>query len=154
MSGITVDHPVDTLFEEFDVEVDQETKAAVGEFEVAPKLGFVERENDLDHFVFDDDGIIHDDVHAEGIVEGDAVINDRLSLLAHPFQTCFGDFVAETGFINAFDQPGSEVTMHGYRRADDFRGEFVLVRCGFEEGHVRAWCVSVLPQRGKGAEEQ
>ena len=117
---------MNAVFESFDVEVDEEAEAAVGELEVATELGFVEREDDFDDLVFDDDRVVDHDVHAEGIIKGDAVINDGLPLLAHDLETRFGEFVAEASFVDALNEARTKVAMHDHRTADDFRGEFVL----------------------------
>ena len=124
---------MDAVFETLNVKVDEESDAAVGELEVAAELGLVEREDNFDYLVFDDDGFIDENVHFEGIVEGDAIINDGLALLPDDFETCFGELVAEACFIDAFDQPWAEVTVNNHRTTDDLSGEIVFKGCGFGE---------------------
>ena len=145
---------MDAVFEAFDVEVDDEAEAAVGELEVAAKLCSVEGEDDFYDFIFNDDGFVDKDVYAERIIKSDAVINDGLPLLAHTSESRFREFMAEAGFVDAIDETGAEVAMHDHSTADEFSGELILVGGGFGEDHFGVWGRSVLPQRSREAEER
>ena len=136
ISGLAIHDAMDAVFEEFNVEIDQQAETAVGELQVAAELGFVKREDDLHDLVFDDDGVVDHDVHTERVVESDAVIHDRLPFLPDDVEASFGKLVAEAPLIHALDHSRPEVPMNDHRTADDPGRQLVLIRRGISEHEV------------------
>ena len=66
----------DAAFEERDIEVDQEARSEVGEFQVGEDLGGVDGEELVDGFEFHQDFVVDDEVGAETTIEGEVFVAD------------------------------------------------------------------------------
>ncbi len=82
----------DAAFEERDIEVDQEARSEVGEFQVGEDLGCVNGEELVDGFEFHQDFIFDDEVGAETTIEGEVFVADGDFLLRGGGETSVGEF--------------------------------------------------------------
>jgi hypothetical protein len=80
----------DAAFEERDIEVDQEARSDVGEFQVGEDLGCVDGEELVDGFEFHQDFVFDDEVGAETTIEVEAFVADGNFLLRGGGETSVG----------------------------------------------------------------
>ncbi len=71
----------DAVFDERDVEVDEESKGFSGQLEVGGELGLVDGREFGDGFEFDDHQIVDEKIQTIAHVDDDSVVVNRLGLL-------------------------------------------------------------------------
>ena len=80
----------DAAFEERDIEVDQEARSEVGEFQVGEDLGGVDGEELVDGFEFHQDFVFDDEVGAKTTIEAEVFVADGDFLLRRGSETSVG----------------------------------------------------------------
>src|SRR4051812_22966925 len=83
---IVVDHPLDAVAENDDVEIDQQSDRNVQKTKVGEELSVVNRMEGVFTFGLDHDSILHDQIGSKSAIKFYAVINKRYCLLSLNFQ--------------------------------------------------------------------
>ena len=83
------------VFDEEDVEIQQESDLFVGEAQVGQELFFVDRGYGFYGFDFDDNFAVDDQVGIESGLDGHAVVDDGNRVLASEGQALFFEFAGE-----------------------------------------------------------
>src|SRR5580704_15018859 len=109
----------DSVFEERDVEVDQQAEALAGQFEVGQKLCLENRDEVFDRFQFNENAILDEHVQAHVGVEANSFVDNRHGILCHKSETALAQFVAEANFVNRFGESWSERSMNFERCIDN-----------------------------------
>jgi hypothetical protein len=73
-----------------DIEVDEERRAEVGEFQIGEDLGGVNGEELVDGFQFDKDSVFDDEVGTETTFEGETFVGERDFLLRDDLKAGLG----------------------------------------------------------------
>lgn len=109
---------MDSISEFHFVEVDEKPDRHIQQLHVTHKLGFVDRENGLHRFGFNQNTLINQQIEAEWFFTSKAFVRDGDLLLGNGRQTSQFKFFGETPFVNRFHQPRPLVAMDLNRCAD------------------------------------
>lgn len=109
------------------VEVDQKPHGLASEFHIGKKLRFVNRENLLDGFQFNDNLLFHNEVHLVSTIEDQSFVDEWDGNLPPKTYSATAQFKAKALFVSRFQQTRPHLPMYLNRRADDFRGARISV---------------------------
>ncbi len=90
------------LFEQPDVEINQETNLAARQVEVGQQLRFVDWRDLFDRFQLDNDLTIDEQVDSIATVDKDVFVNHRQSGLALKIQLALSELMSKTSLIGRF----------------------------------------------------
>ena len=113
------DHPADAFLHEPDFPIEDESNGASAEFQVSQQLGFMDGQDRIDGFVFDDDAFIHAHVGAIPCVDEQPVITDRNFDLFFGLESSLFELIHHAALIGGFEQAGSEGRVDFDRRIDN-----------------------------------
>lgn len=68
--------PMDVFFYDRHVEVDEQSKAVAGQFEVGERLGFADRQEVFNRLNFDDERVVDQQVEPKTSIQTDTVVTD------------------------------------------------------------------------------
>jgi hypothetical protein len=102
------DDSFQAILDEGDVEVDEDSQALVGQFEIGFDLGQVNGVHGFDCFAFDDEFFLNQEVQAEARLDGFSQIADRNEELPLHFEAAGFKFEAKTLFVDGFEEPRPE----------------------------------------------
>jgi hypothetical protein len=100
------------------VEIQQQARSEPAELEVGQKLGFVYRVKDIYRLDLEHKGLFDDHVHREIAIEMVLLVDDGQCLLPDERHPGLGEFMAKAGFVDGFDQPGTQGPVYLYRAPD------------------------------------
>ena len=120
------DAPEDAVFEEADVEVQEQAAGEARELEIGDQLSFVDGSEGINALDLDDHPSFDQEVDAVAAVELDAVVDNRKRDLALNAQAGFGEFVAQTHLIGGFEQARAESAVNSDRAADDLPRDGII----------------------------
>src|SRR6266540_2904092 len=76
------------------------------------------REQTLDHFELQQDGVSNDQVEAIAAVEAHTLVHHRQGSLSFELDASFSQLGADTGLVGRFHEPWAEMSMHLDQRTD------------------------------------
>jgi len=120
---VMVDHPLDAVSKDHDVEVDQQADGNFKQTEIGEELSVVNRMQRVFAFGLDHDSVIHYEVGPKSTIKLNVVIDEWYYLLTLNSHTQFLEFVSEAGLVGRFQQPWSQLSMDFYSSTNDFAGE-------------------------------
>lgn len=132
-----VDDAADSVFENRDVEVDQETELAFGQSQIGQQLGVMHRGEVVDGFQFHDHSLIDSDVDPIAGRNLHPFVDQRQLALHDESDAAQLQFVFQAFLVGVLQATGAEKAMHldgsGYDRTRQFvRGHFRIVRHDFD----------------------
>jgi hypothetical protein len=98
----SVDDTGDAVFDEGDVEVDEQAQAFVGQLQIGQKLLFVHRRDALQGFDLHDHCILYHQVSVKSCEDVNCLVDHRNGLLASDAQSTLFQFVRQSRFVHRF----------------------------------------------------
>jgi hypothetical protein len=120
------DDSLQAVFQDRDLEVDEEADGEAGEFEIGHELGFMDRQKLFYGLQLDDDSLLDEQVDPVAAIEGNRfVLNGKIDLSTKRYASQ-GELVAHALFVSRLEQPWAEGPMHLDRRSDNRLRQFLL----------------------------
>jgi len=127
------------------VKVHEETDGDIQELHVTEELGLVDGKDVFDRFEFDQKTVVDEEVEAEWLFEGVALVLDGNDLLANAGNLAQIKFATQAFFVNGFNQAWAFQTVDFDGSADDFVREFV----GFNEKRMHGEFLQKVAKEAK-----
>jgi hypothetical protein len=108
-------------------EVDEETEAKIGGFQVIPHLGLMLAGEVAQCLQFDDDLIIADEIRLVNLFQNPPLIDEVELLLGYEWNASLGELDLQAFLIDRLQEPAAHDLVNLEARADDFIG-FLLVK--------------------------
>jgi hypothetical protein len=118
-----VDKPAETVFQEGGFEIKQQADTAIAQVEIGQKLTFVDRQDGIDRFDFDKNGVFDNEVGSVATIETNAFINSRQYNLSFKSQPGIRQFQRETILVKALKQSWADRFMNFNRHPNHLAGQ-------------------------------
>jgi hypothetical protein len=123
-----IDNPRDSVFDSVDVEVDEQAKTLIRQFEISEQLFLMHWRDLLDRFHLDDYLTAHDQVGAKSGIEPHLIVNHWNRLLAYDLKPSSAQLKRQRCYVDGFQQAWTESCMNPKRRVDNFGSNGILDR--------------------------
>jgi hypothetical protein len=98
----SIDDTGDAVLDQRRVEVDQQAKPLVSQFQIGQKLLFVNGREGLDRLDLDDHPVLDNQVGAEPDIDPNRSVDNRDRLLADRLESTLGKFISEYRMVYRF----------------------------------------------------
>jgi hypothetical protein len=123
--GPREDHAYHTIDQFWLVKVDDQAQGDSQEFHITQELRFVDGQNALDTFKFQEEATFNENVEPEIFIENQALVFNSDDALVDSGDFAKLEFTHQASLVNAFDEPRSLKSMNLDRRADGQVTQFV-----------------------------
>jgi hypothetical protein len=106
--------PTDSIYQQFNIEIDEQSDLPAAETKVSQQLRVVNGSQSINGFEFNNDKLVHEDVDAIVEVEENSFVPHWELKLPLERNLAQGQLVADALFISGFEQPGTKGTMNLY----------------------------------------
>jgi hypothetical protein len=136
------DHSLDAIFEDGNVEVDEQPPLNPGKFEVGQELGFVDRRESFNGLELNHQGSWKQDVEPVAALQMNVFVANGQRMLTHMRNPGMPQFIGQTFLVGGLQQAGSQLPVHLNGKSNDLMRERVF---GF---HGRKITTEALRHRG------
>jgi hypothetical protein len=111
-----------TVFQEFGVEVYQQADPVPAQTEIGQNLSYMHRQDVFHRLYFDNNGIFHNEIGTVSSRQVDTLIDQRDHHLPGKGQAALSEFPAKTLLVHVFQQTRPQRTMNFYCQPNDLPG--------------------------------
>ncbi len=104
-----------TVFQEFGVEIHQQADLEATQTEIGQHLRYMHRQKVLHRLYFEQDGVFHNDIGTVAAWQADALVDQREGRLPNKCQATLPKLPAKTLLVHLFQQTRSQRSMNFYR---------------------------------------
>jgi len=105
---LPIHHPLDTVPQMSDIEIDQQSDLFTAQPKVRKQLSLMDRVNRFDAIQFNHDKILNHQINAIAKLNLLPFIDNRQTNLGHDLQSSHSQFVRQTSLIRTLQQSGAE----------------------------------------------